>query len=109
MPMKQVINTRLSEEVITLGEIDLEASKRSIGSYLSISKSDVLTILCDTRDGYTWIRVSGNSLLLSGDYNFSFMTSAIKNKIESGATVYRFDNILELFSYILIHKHHSPH
>ena len=101
MTMRQVINTQSSEEVITLEEIDQNANKEN-GAYLSISKTNDLSILCYAIDRYTWAGVSGNLLFLSRDHYFSLMSLAIKNKLGSGATVYRFDSMLELFSYILI-------
>ena len=108
MNMRQVINKQLSNDFITLEEIDREANKES-GAYLSISKTDVLSILCDHIYGeYIWAGIGNTKLILPRNYfqasSEPSAVDAIRRELESGATVYRFDHIRDLFSYILIHK-----
>ena len=102
MTMRQVINEMPEKEYTTIEDIRMEEIHGIIGSeiFISITRDHKISFLVVLDKKYRWIVDQDSCLSVITSHYYQPLVDALNYKLNLKETVYRFDNTMEMFSYI---------
>ena len=109
MTMRQVINEMPEKEYTTIEDIRKEETHGIIGCFggcfgseifISITRDHKISFLVVLDKKYRWIVDQDSCLSVITSHYYQPLENALNYKLNLKETVYRFDNTMEMFSYI---------
>ena len=99
MPMKQVIKETPEKEYITLEDIRMDVALENV-IFISIAIDKKISFLVMLDRKYRWAMDQDSYLSVITPQSSQSLVDALNYKLNLKETVYRFDNTIELFSYM---------